>query len=70
MLFYEAIGYQQASRRFVKAPLLRNNLIARPEGTIYEGMVTSVLTGCLTFRDKRKFWTRSHVVHTNTVSQR
>src|SRR5262249_40954685 len=46
----------RADRHQSPSPLHRrdqNKLIARFEGTIYHQTVTSVLTGCLTFRDKR-----------------
>src|SRR5215831_10890016 len=50
-LFLDRVGRHQSP-----SPLHRrdqNNLIARFAGTIYHRTVTSVLTGCLTFRDKR-----------------
>jgi len=50
-LFLDRVARQQSP-----SPLHRrnqNNLIARSKGTIYHRTVTSVLTGCLTFRDKR-----------------
>jgi hypothetical protein len=49
-LFLDRVGRHQSP-----SPLHRrdqNKLIARSEGTIYHRMVSSVLTGCLTFRDK------------------
>ena len=51
-LFLDRVGRHQSP-----SPLHRrdqNNLIARSEGTVYHRTVTSVLTGCLSFRDKRK----------------
>jgi hypothetical protein len=51
-LFLDRVGRHQSP-----SPLRRrhqNNLIARSEERIYHRTVTSVLTGCLTFRDKRK----------------
>ena len=51
-LFLDRVGRHQSP-----SPLHRrdqNNSVARSEGTIYHQTVTSVLTGCLTFRDKRK----------------
>jgi hypothetical protein len=51
-LFLDRVGRHQSP-----SPLHRrdqNNLIARSEETIYHRTVTSVLTGCLTFRDKRR----------------
>jgi hypothetical protein len=50
-LFLDQVGRHQSP-----SPLHRrdqNNLVARSEGRIYHRTVTSVLTGCLTFRDKR-----------------
>jgi hypothetical protein len=50
-LFLDRVGRHQSP-----SPLRRrhqNNLIARSEERIYHRTVTSVLTGCLTFRDKR-----------------
>lgn len=50
-LFLEQVGRHQSL-----SPLHRrvqNNSIARSEGTIYHRTVDSVLTRCLTFRDKR-----------------
>jgi len=50
-LFLDRVGRHQSP-----SPLHRrdqNKLIARFEGTNYHQTVTSVLTGCLTFRDKR-----------------
>jgi hypothetical protein len=50
-LFLDRVGRHQSP-----SPLHRrdqNNSVARFEGTIYHQTVTSVLTGCLTFRDKR-----------------
>ena len=50
-LFLDRVGRHQSP-----SPLHRreqNKLFARFEGTIYHLTVTSVLTGCLTFRDKR-----------------
>jgi hypothetical protein len=52
-LFLDRVGRHQSP-----SPLHRqdqNNLIARSAGTIYHRTVTSVLTGCLTSRDKRTF---------------
>ena len=51
-LFLDRVGRHQSP-----SPLHRrdqNNSVARFEGTIYHQTVTSVLTGCLTFRDKRQ----------------
>src|SRR5215471_4578035 len=51
-LFLDRVGRHQCP-----SPLHRrdqNKLIARSKGTIYHQTVTSVLTGCLTFRDKRR----------------
>jgi hypothetical protein len=51
-LFLDRVGRHQSP-----SPLHRrdqDNFIARSEGTIYHQTVTSVLTGCLTFRDKRR----------------
>jgi hypothetical protein len=50
-LFLDRVGRHQSP-----SPLHRrdqNKLIARFKETIYHRTVTSVLTGCLTFRDKR-----------------
>jgi len=50
-LFLDRVGRHQSP-----SPLHRrdqNKSIARSEGTIYHQTVSSVLTGCLTFRDKR-----------------
>ena len=50
-LFLDRVGRHQSP-----SPLHRraqNNSVAQSEGTIYHRAVTSVLTGCLTFRDKR-----------------
>ena len=50
-LFLDRVGRHQSP-----SPLHRrdqNKSIARSEGTIYHRTVSSVLTGCLTFRDKR-----------------
>jgi hypothetical protein len=50
-LFLDRVGRHQSP-----SPLHRrdqNNLVARSERTIYHRTVTSVLTGCLTLRDKR-----------------
>jgi len=50
-LFLDRVGRHQSP-----SPLHRRDqikLIARSEGTIYHRTVTSALTGCLTFRDKR-----------------
>jgi len=50
-LFLDRVGRHQSP-----SPLRRrdqNNSLARSNGTIYHRTVTSVLTGCLTFRDKR-----------------
>src|SRR5215475_13775610 len=50
-LFLDRVGRHQSP-----SPLHRrdqNKSIARFEGTIYHRTVSSVLTGCLTFRDKR-----------------
>ena len=50
-LFLDRIARQQSP-----SPLHRrdqNKMIARSKGTIYHQTVSSVLTGCLTFRDKR-----------------
>ena len=50
-LFLDRVGRHQSP-----SPLCRrdqNNSIARSEGTIYHRTVTSVLTGCPTFREKR-----------------
>jgi hypothetical protein len=52
-LFLDRIARQQSP-----SPLHRrdqNKMIARSKGTIYHQTVSSVLTGCLTFRDKRSF---------------
>src|SRR5215813_2740544 len=52
-LFLDRVGRHQSP-----SPLHRrdqNKLIVRFEGTIYHRTVSSVLTGCLTFRDKRKW---------------
>jgi hypothetical protein len=51
-LFLDRVGRHQSP-----SPLHRrdqNKLFARFEGTIYHQTVTSVLTGCLILRDKRK----------------
>jgi hypothetical protein len=51
-LFLDRVGRHQSP-----SPLHRrnqNNFIARSEGTDYHRTVTSVLTGCLSFRDNRK----------------
>jgi hypothetical protein len=58
-LFLDQVGRHQSL-----SPLHRrdqNKLIARSEGTIYHRTVSSVLTGCLTLRDKRTVdrWIRS-----------
>jgi hypothetical protein len=58
-LFLDRVGRHQSP-----SPLHRrdqNNLIARSEGTNYHRTVTSVLTGCLNLRDKRKkrSWNKS-----------
>ena len=50
-LFLDRVARQQSP-----SPLHRrdqNKMIARSKGTIYHRTVSSVLTGCLTFRDKR-----------------
>src|SRR5579885_2447920 len=50
-LFLDRVGRHQSP-----SPLHRrdqNKLIAGSDGTIYHRTVSSVLTGCLTFRDKR-----------------
>ena len=50
-LFLDRVGRHQSP-----SPLHRHgqdNLIARTQGTNYHRMVSSVLTGCLTIRDKR-----------------
>src|SRR5215471_14316257 len=50
-LFLDRVGRHQSP-----SPLHRrdqNKSIARSEETIYHRAVSSVLTGCLTFRDKR-----------------
>ena len=47
----------RVARQRCPSPLHRhdqNNLIARSEETIYHRTASSVLTGCLTFRDKRR----------------
>ena len=52
-LFLDRVGRHQSP-----SPLHRrdqNNLVARSERTIYHRTVTSVLTGCLTLRDKRSY---------------
>jgi len=51
-LFLDRVGRHQSP-----SPLHRrdqNKMIARSRGTIYHQTVSSVLTGCLSFRDKRK----------------
>src|SRR5690348_1869493 len=53
-LFLDRVGRHQSP-----SPLHRrgqNILIVRTERRIYHQAVSSVLTGCLTFRDKRKVW--------------
>ena len=50
-LFLDRVGRHQSP-----SPLHRrdqNKLIAGSDGTIYHRTISSVLTGCLTFRDKR-----------------
>ena len=52
-LFLDRVGRHQSP-----SPLHRrdqNNSVARSERTIYHRTVTSVLTGCPTFRDRRNF---------------
>src|SRR5262252_2495063 len=52
-LFLDRVGRHQSP-----SPLHRrdqNKLIARSDGTIYHQTVSSVLTGCLTFRDKCRY---------------
>jgi hypothetical protein len=52
-LFLDRVGRHQSP-----SPLHRrdqNKMIARFEGTIYHQTVTSVLTGCLTSRDRRNY---------------
>src|SRR5215471_16061918 len=50
-LFLDRVGRHQSPSSLHRRD--QNKLIARFQGTTYHRTVTSVLTGCLTFRDKR-----------------
>ena len=59
-LFLDRVGRHQSP-----SPLHRHGqhiLIARPEGTNYHRTVSSVLTGCLSFRDRRTVRRSIHFV--------
>jgi hypothetical protein len=65
-LFLDRVGRHQSP-----SPLHRrdqNKSIARSEGTIYHQTVSSVLTGCLTFRDKRSFEENQRMIRRNSVN--
>jgi len=65
-LFLDRVGRHQSP-----SPLHRrdqNKLIVRFEGTIYHQTASSVLTGCLTFRDKRTWNQRLLLVGSSLLS--